>query len=251
MAPALKLPALRQQAKKLGMASKALRTAGREDLENYIAENSDNGGTTKGKAKAKTAVKKAVAAKKSAKKSAPAKKSRTSGKAKRQTAQKASTSSYEAKGGRNTLDGVNFSETDGWNPRPGSAPDVIVKALRKFKGNRTKVYEHLLPNIGDFVKAKKSDGSAWEKGDGPGSRKGMLKYRIARTAWQFAIQTGQHEKSDNRVTYGTGGTGAGIFKRQKATRTRSTTSTATKASKKASTKGRKSKGTTRRRAARK
>ena len=44
----------------------------------------------------------------------------------------------------------------------------------------------------------------------------MLRYRISRTAFDFAVRTGQHEPSDNRVEYGTGGTGNGTFKHAKA-----------------------------------
>lgn len=231
MAPAT-LNKLRQKAKKLGVSAKEIRGADREELQTLIEQQS-NGNSKPAK---KSAVKKAskAVAKKSAKKSAPAKSSNAKGTAKRQTTRKATT---EPKGGRNTLDGVNFSEDDGWNPRPGSAPDRIIKALRKFKGNRQKTYEFLLPEIGDFVKSKKSDGTAWDKGEGPGTRKGMLKYRIARTAWQFALQTGQHEASDNRVEYGTGGTGSGIFKpASKRNKTKAAPAKATKAR----SKGRKS-----------
>jgi hypothetical protein len=221
------LQALRDSAKKLGVPSKEIRSADRQELERLVADAKANGKPSK-KA-ARKAVKKATVAKptrKTAQKSAPAK-SAKKGTAKRQTAQKASkpkASGYQAKGGRNMLDGVNFSDTDGWNPRPGSAPDRIVKCLRKFKGNRDKVFDALVGDIGDFVPAKRKDGSKWDKGDhGTNTRKGMLRYRISRTAWQFAVQTGQHESSTNRVEYGTGGTGQGTFKRAKSGRKTATT----------------------------
>jgi hypothetical protein len=225
MAPA-SLNKLKMQAKKLGFSRTDLAGADRSEILEMIAQGgpeteSENGKPRK-KSASKAAVKKAVTKKaSSARKSAPAK-SQKRGPAKRQTARKpkaeASKNGYQAKGGRNILEGVDYSEHEDWNPRPGSAPDRIIKALRKFHGKREKVFEFLLPDIGDFVKAKKADGTPWDKGDGPGTRKGMLKYRTARTAWQFAIQTGQHEKAENRVTYGEGGTGAGIFKRTKAGR---------------------------------
>jgi hypothetical protein len=247
MAPVL--DKLRKQAKKLGVPTKEIRVASREELESLIAEHSDNGGTRK-KSKARKAVRKAVAKKKVAAKSAPARKSRTSGKAKRQTTRKSeSTSGYEAKGARNTLDGVDYSETDGWNPRPGSTADRIVKLLKKYKGNRDKVYDALLSDIGDFVKPKRADGSAWVKGDGPGSRKAMLRYRISRTAWQFALNTGQHEIAGNRVEYGTGGTGEGRFKRKsrKTAATRKSGRKTTTAARKPQKAAQKRTGTTRRR----
>jgi len=246
MAPA-SLNKLKMQAKKLGFSRTDLAGADRSEILEMIAQGgpeteSENGKPRK-KSASKAAVKKAVTKKASpARKSAPAK-SRKSGTAKRQTARKpkaeASKNGYQAKGGRNILEGVDYSEHEDWNPRPGSAPDRIIKALRKFHGKRERVFEFLLPNIGDFVKAKKADGTPWAKGDGPGTRKGMLKYRIARTAWQFALQTGQHEKAENRVTYGTGGTGEGKFKPAKR-----------KVERKAATAkpSRKSTGTTRRRA---
>lgn len=212
------LKALREKAKKLSIPASQIRTADREELEALIEDASGNGKPKRKVAKkaVRKAVRKSTVAKKSSReKSAPAR-SRKSGTAKRQTTRTASKSNgnsgYVAKGGRNTLDGVDFSEHEDWNPRSGSAPDRIIKLLRKFRGNRTKVYEALLPDIGDFVKNKKSNGEAWPKGDGPGTRKGMLKYRISRTAWQFAVQTGQHEVADNRVEYGSGGTGSGIWK---------------------------------------
>ena len=86
----------------------------------------------------------------------------------------------------------------------------------------------------------------------------MLAYRIARTAWDFALKTGQHEKAENRVEYGTGGTGAGVWKPAKKATAKART--ATKAAPKKAAKGRNSrpaarkaapkKTTTRRRAVR-
>jgi hypothetical protein len=42
------------------------------------------------------------------------------------------------------------------------------------------------------------------------------------------MATGQHESSDNRVAYGTGGTGEGIFKRGKKKSAKKTTQKASK-----------------------
>jgi hypothetical protein len=228
------LQTLRAKAKRLGVPSGAIRSADRDELETLIEDAEESNGRPTKKA-ARRAVKKVTrrpvrkaTGRKSATKSVPAK-SRKSGTAKRQTtrtrttAKKASTNGYQAKGGRNMLEDVDFSPHEDWNPRPGSAPDRIIKALRKFRGNRAKVFDFLVGDIGDFVPTRRADGSAWEKGDGPNSRKGMLRYRISRTAWQFAMQTGQHEAATNRVEYGTGGTGAGIWKRQKAKATQKAT----------------------------
>jgi hypothetical protein len=117
----------------------------------------------------------------------------------------------ESTDGRHILSGVKYSVTDGWNPRKGSAPDVILNALRKNKGNREATFNALKSRVWDFVGKKMQDGSKRSLS----SAHDMLRYRIARTDWDFALKTGQHEKSGNRVEYGTGGTGAGTFKRAK------------------------------------
>jgi|SRR5580765_1121689 len=228
------LGVLRKTAKDLGIAPGDIRSAtSAAELQVLIVE-ALNGGTTS-KAKPKPAARKTstrTAARKTATatrsgtakrgrpagtasaKSKPAAKS-TTGKAKR------STSNANGNGGRNMLSGVNYSETDGWNAREGSAPDLIVSALRRFKGNREKVFNHLLPNIWDFVGRKMADGSKRTKE----SAETMLRYRISRTAWDFAMKTGQHEKSENRAEYGTQGT----YKKPGATKATGTRRTAAKA----------------------
>jgi hypothetical protein len=213
---------LRQSAKALGIPASDIRSAtSADELQAMIMEHM-NGGSTKTKttrkpaAKTRTATKTparrgrpAKAATKSAVKSKPAAQSAKTGKAKRSTADDA---------GRMMLGSVDFSETDGWNAREGSPPDLIVKSLRKYRGNRTKVFTALLPKIWDFVGRKMQDGSKRTQA----SAESMLQYRISRTAWDFAMKTGQHEKSTNRAEYGTAGTGAA-----KSTAKRSTTRKAT------------------------
>jgi hypothetical protein len=207
---------VRLQAKRAGVSPADIRSAESvAELQRLIKRHGSDGRRTTVKKSAtvkKSTARKASATKTAGRKSAPAT-GRNSGAAKRQTPAKAKpaparSNGYEAKGGRNVLEGVDFGDTDGWNARPGSAPDRIIKALKRFRGNREKVLEFLLPEIGDFVKAKRRDGSKWARGE----REKMLAYRIARTAWDFALKTGQHEKAENRVEYGTGGTGAGIWK---------------------------------------
>lgn len=218
-----KLADLRKTAKGMGIAPGMIRACNTaEELQAVIRGfgGGDDAPAPNAKPRKKSAVKKASAVKKSAakksgnsksasKKSAPAAtKSAKSGKAKRPTTQKASNT--DGPSGRNMLNGVDFSETDGWNPRDGSPPDRIIKALRRFKGNRSKVFDFLVDDIWDFVGKKKADGTKRNKAEA----EHMLKYRISRTAFDFAVRTEQHEPSDNRVTYGTGGTGEGIFKRK-------------------------------------
>jgi hypothetical protein len=202
-----KLAQLRKQAQKLGMPASDIRNARTaEDLEQAIADFEGNGSSTP--AKKRAVVKKAVA-KKSAGKSAPAKPKAT---AKRPTTAKAKASN--GNGGRNVLGTIDWNNSDGWNARSGSAPDRIVKALRKFKGDRAKTFDFLSDDMWDFVGKKMRDGSKRTKADA----EAMLRYRIARTAWDFAMQTGQHEKSENRATYGTAGTGSGAYKATKSPR---------------------------------
>ena len=209
-----KLAELRKQAKGLGISAAVLRRATTAtELQAVIAEHSK----PKAKAKAKAKGKVTSPVRKARKNAAPVKKSgrkaSTPAKSKGAKAKRSSNSSQrEPKGGRNLLGKVNFSKTDGWNPRSGSAPDVIIKALKKFKGDRAKVFTHLKPSIWDFVSKKKSNGDKRTKSEA----EAMLRYRISRTAFDFAVRTGQHEPSDNRVEYGTGGTGNGTFKHAKA-----------------------------------
>lgn len=111
-------------------------------------------------------------------------------------------------GGRNLLDdsAIDWKVTEGWNPREGSAPDLILKALRKFRGNRERAFDALVGNLWDFVAKTDSKGRKRSKAEG----EWQLRYRISRTAWDFAKRTGQHEPSTNRATYGEGGTGIGV-----------------------------------------
>ena len=240
-----KLAELRKQAKSMGIGPSTIRLCNTADeLQEVISEfQSENGGdSTPSKASKKHKVtakakKKATGNSKSAsKKSAPAAKSGKTGKAKRPTTQ---TKGTDGPSGRNTLEGVDFSQQDGWNAREGSAPDRIIRALRKFKGNRSKVFDFLVDDIWDFVGKKNAKGEKRSKQDA----ENMLRYRISRTAFDFAVRTGQHEPSENRATYGTGGTGQGIFKRSKpASKPVSKAkgnSKSTKAKKPASTKARK------------
>lgn len=188
------LQQLRASAKGLGLPASVIRSAtSAEELSALIMTHIN--GNAPAKPARKQAVKKTTAPKKSTtrtspRKSSPAVKS-TQGKVKR-------TTTVSDESGRHLLGKVNFSLTENWNPRPGSPPDLIVKALRKFKGDREKVFQALKPTIKNFVKPRMNDGTVRTKE----SREDMLRYRISRTAWDFAMKTGQHEKSENRAEYG-------------------------------------------------
>lgn len=216
------LALLRKRAKDAGISAAVIRGASTAEELQSIIEDHEDGGTKSRKPVAKKKGNRTVAKKKAtgnstknrSVKSKPAATSRKkSGKAKRTTA---GTNGYVAKGGRNLLDGVDYTVTDGWNPREGSAPARIIAALRKAKGNRERAFAALSGDLWDFVGKKMRDGSKRSKA----SAEAMLRYRISRTAWDFAMRTGQHEVADNRVEYGTGGTGQGVFKRQKSSGTK-------------------------------
>jgi hypothetical protein len=83
----------------------------------------------------------------------------------------------DASAGRDRL-----QQDGGWNPRLHSIPDLILKELRRAKGDRNKVFTELQPEIWDYVGTHMVDGT---KRTVENAEK-MLKYRIARTDWDFA-----------------------------------------------------------------
>jgi hypothetical protein len=218
-----KLAELRKAAKDAGFSPAEIRGASTEELEALVA-----GGKTATK---KSATKKTVAKKSAARKSTKAtaaKKSTTknskstsskSQPAKSRGAQAKRATTATGEGGRNLLGKVNYKTRDGWNAREGSAPDRIIKSLAKNKGDRQAVFTELKKSVWDFVSKKLNNGTKRPlRGHRYGAEE-MLQYRIARTAWDFAVKTGQHDPSANRVAYGTGGTGEGIYKKNGSTKT--------------------------------
>ena len=194
---------LKKEAVAKGMPKDKARSATRADLTAFLAKPARKATPVK-KASApvkkaaparKTAATKAPVRKPAAKKSAPAK--APVAKATKRPATKP-TSNGDA--GRNMIESLDYTITDNWNPRAGSAVEVIFKALKKYRGNVDKVFDALVPNISDFVGAKKQDGTKRTKQD----RENMLRYRISRTKFDFAIKTEQHQIATERVEYGTG-----------------------------------------------
>lgn len=222
-----KLSELRKQAKDMGINPVVVRRATTAaEMEQVIADHKAHDKPRKKSgsrpvkkssqtttARKKSTTRTSTARKASGRKASTPAKSRKSGTAKR-------SSNSNSHAGRFILEDVDYSlgADDGWNPRDGSPPDRIIKAMKRFRGNRPKVFEFLKADVWDFVdiraktvKDRKHDkASAYE----------MLKYRISRTAWDYAMRTGQHEPSSNRAEYGTAGTGEGTFvpasKRKKA-----------------------------------
>jgi hypothetical protein len=182
---------LKKRAIAAGMPKPAAMKADRATLEEFLANTNDapKKATAKKKTKAAPAKKKAAAKKV---KAAPAPK-----------AKKASTKKAAPKGsgdGRHMIGSLDFSDTDGWNPREGSPVALIFRALKKRRGDVDKTTDDLLPNAKDYVSTKKADGTKRTAAE----IRNLLRYRVNRTKWEFATRTGQHEASDARVEYGTG-----------------------------------------------
>jgi hypothetical protein len=189
---------LKKQAVAAGMDKDTARSASRATLEAFLAKPRKKAPVKKATPPArKPAAKKTPARtptrKPAAKKPVPAKAPAT-----RKTAKRPATNNGDA--GRNMIDTLDYSVTDGWNPRAGSAVERIFRSLKKYRGNVDKVFDALLPEINDFVGSKMQDGTKRTKV----SKEQMLRYRISRTKFDFAIKTGQHEIAENRVEYGTG-----------------------------------------------
>jgi hypothetical protein len=189
---------LRKQAKLAGVSN--FRNLNREELEAAL-----KGGR---KTKKAAPVKKAKpskparkpAAKSAAKKPAP----------KKAPAAKTAKRPASGDGGRNMIEGVDYNQTEGWNPRPGSPVDLIFRALKKARGNIDKTVDALTPDIRTFVRLRKENGEKRSKAD----QVAFLRWRVQRTKFDFVTKTGQHAPSANRVKYGEGGSGTGAFKRK-------------------------------------
>lgn len=83
--------------------------------------------------------------------------------------------------------------------RTGKRADVI-KALKRFKGNYDKAFEHLKPNAKVYYKGKTKVEA--EK---------TLRWLIARVAYDYVMNTGQHNPGSRRA-YGTAGTNGSAVK---------------------------------------
>ncbi len=213
---------LKKEAVSLGMDKAEARTADRTTLEAYIAKAS-KGNSTVTKKKTGTVAKKKAPTKTSTTKTAPRK---TTPKAK--TAPKRTPKVVSGNGGRHMVGSLDFSITDGWNPRAGSAVATIFKTLKRYKGSVDKTVDDLLPNAVSegYVSSKKRDGTKRVKSE----ITALLRYRVNRTKFEFARRTGQHVSSAERIAYGTG---PYATTRKKVTTPKRTTKTAPKTAPKA------------------
>lgn len=232
---------LRTEAKNLGienyrkMSASQLRNAIERANTGEIEPQAENGGNpkrksakaVKGATKRKTAkrvtkaVTKRAPAKRAAQKSAPAAKSRTRGEAKRPTATKraATKQPTRARGrhaGRNLIDNTEID----WSAESpvgnsGGNRGIIVKALRKFKGDQKKVFAHLQPQAKEMYPKSSTTGERYSKA----KAESLLKWHISRVKFDFVMSTGQHQKSKYRAANGTS-TDPQAIQRRKATKQR-------------------------------
>lgn len=185
------LGGLRSAAKAMGIPANVIRGATSvAELQAIIMDEMNHADAPKPKPAVRKKPKTGTVSKSASSKSKPAAKS-TVGKAKRTTA------ASDDDAGRHLLGKLDYTITKGWNPRIDSAPYLILKSLRKYRGNRDRVFNDLVGNLWDFVGKKKLDGTRRTQDDA----ENMLRYRIARTDWDYAMKTEQHAKSENRKEY--------------------------------------------------
>jgi len=199
------LQELRNKAKELNIPAAQIRKASSPAaLQSLIMDVIMNGGgapaATPARKTKTTPTRKATTPTRKAPAKTPAKKTaRTDSPAKKAAAVK-KVAATNGDAGRHVLRGIDYSVTDNWNARPGSIPDLIIKSLKKYRGDREKVFNALVDDIWSYVGRKMADGSKRTMA----SAEDMLRYRISRTAWDFAMKTGQHEAATNRAEYGQG-----------------------------------------------
>jgi hypothetical protein len=134
---------------------------------------------------------------------APSKrKSVASAKPKAQSRRKASVTEPKASSngngdaGRNLIDKSAIDWKAEWAGGQSGNRGLIMKALRRFKGDYKKVIAHLRDNPGESKMYPKSSktGKRYTKSEALA----MLKWHVGRTAFDFVTATGQHDKATNR-----------------------------------------------------
>lgn len=205
---------LKKQAVSLGMDRDAAKRANRKQLEDFIS-NAKDGKSSGGKKLAKkkhapetpakkTGAKKKTAAKPERKKTAekPSRKAPAAKKSAKKAGEAKRPSNADNNGvGRISLGSIDWNATsDEWNPKPGGPVERLFKALKKRRGDVDKAFDDLKGDVWDFVGKKLRNGEKRSKE----SAHAMLRYRLNRTKFEFAVRTGQHQSATDRVEYGTG-----------------------------------------------
>lgn len=199
---------LKKQAVAAGMPKADAMKADRKTLNAFLADDEKPSKPKKGVTKKKATKKGATTTtKKSTKKATKAERKATPTKpsTKKATRKPAKRSENTGDLGRVGIDKSRLdwsAESDEWNPKKGGPVEKLFKALKKSKGNIDKAYEIVKGDLYEFVGKTKRDGTKRTKDEA----QAMLRYRLNRTLYEFAVRTGQHNgaASENRAAYGTG-----------------------------------------------
>jgi hypothetical protein len=124
--------------------------------------------------------------------------------------------------GRAAIDNSAVDWSAPWGGGQRGKRAVILAALRKFKGNKDKVFAHLEDQADEL----------FPDGGHLGNSAKMLRWNIGRVAFDFANETGQHEQG-TRVAYGTSDSPAAIKRREATAAAREAAAKAERAAKRA------------------
>jgi hypothetical protein len=105
--------------------------------------------------------------------------------------------------GRMLLDRDSIDWSAEWSGAQRGTRAVILKALRRFKGNYQKTIAHLLPQAKDLFGISR-DGRKRTKEE----CEKYLRWQVARVAFDFAVGTGQHKIATNRTNSANGAAAA-------------------------------------------
>lgn len=100
--------------------------------------------------------------------------------------------------GRNLIDNSQIDWQAEWSGGQSGNRQTIIKAVRRFKGDTTKVFNHLADQAqamfpkNEITNAKRTKAEA----------QAQLRWMISRVKLDFVKATGQHESSTNRAGYG-------------------------------------------------
>lgn len=100
--------------------------------------------------------------------------------------------------GRNPIDGKSVDWSQLWGGGKTGNRGEIFKLLRKYKGNKQKVFDALSDRVLKMYPRNKRTGERYTKADALK----LLRWHIGRIAFDYVMATGQHEISENRAAYG-------------------------------------------------